>query len=108
MTKSQERAIESVKRLVEKHMNDCFNNGEIKEWKINENEYFVSLWIEIGDKDDEGTWGQIIGRDSAHLYIGKKGGITYPVSRKMKNGEYKYYQKRFKGYSILQAIVDQR
>ena len=103
MTKAQENAIERIKRLALNEHGKYADEYEIKEWEVDENEYFVSLVVETGLKGDEGTMAAIFGRDRAHLFIGKKGGITYPVS---KNG--KHYTKRFKGYSILQAVVDQR
>lgn len=108
MTKSQERALERIRKLAERHMNDCFNNGEIKKWKVGEHEYFVSVVVEIGGVDDAGTWAEIYCRDRCQLFIGKRGGITYPVDKKLNDGRTKHYTKRFKGYSILQAVCDQR
>ena len=102
MTKSQERAIARIERLVQKELyNDEY---EIKEWDVHENEYFVSLVVETGRKNDEGTLASIICRDRAHLFIGKRGGITYPVTTK----KGKQVCRQFKGYSILQAVCDQR
>ncbi len=110
MTKAQEKALERIRRLVEREMKgvhgdmDCY---EIKEWSVNENEYFVSLVVEYGMKGDEGTLASIF-RDGAQLFIGKRGGVTYHVSKTLKNGKYVSYRKRFEGYSILQAVIDQR
>lgn len=102
MTKQQEKAIEKVRRLVKAELYS--DDYEIKEWKISECEYFVSLVVEYGLKNDEGTMASLIARDRAHLFIGEKGGITYPVTKK--NGD--IVRRRFKGYSILQAVCDQR
>lgn len=99
MTKAQEKAIERIRTLVEA---ECGDRYEIKEWNIAEFPYFVSLVSETGLIGDEGTMASIFARDRAHLFIGKRGGITYPVIR---NG--KQTNRRFKGYSILQAVVDQ-
>lgn len=106
MTAAQERAVKRIRKLAE----NCFYSDawEIKEWEVNENEYFVSVIVEIGHKNDEGTLAAIICRDRAHLFIGKRGGITYPVTKTLKNGEHKTYYKRFGGYSLLQAVCDQR
>lgn len=101
MTKVQEKAIEDVRNLVNRELYS--DKYEIKRWEVNDGEYFVSLFVEYGLKEDEGTYAEIFARDNAHLFIGKKGGITYPVH---KNG--KYIKRRFKGYSILQAVCDQR
>ena len=108
MTKSQERALNKIKRLAEKWASEGFEDGELKEWNVEENEYFVSVIVEIGGKNDEGTQAEVFARDRAQLFIGKCGGVTYPVYKRLKHGTYKHYTKTFKGYSILQAVVDQR
>lgn len=108
MTKSQERALNKIKRLAEKWANEGFKDGELKEWNVEENEYFVSVIVEIGGKNDEGTQAEVFARDRAQLFIGKCGGVTYPVYKRLKNGTYKHYTKTFKGHSILQAVVDQK
>lgn len=106
MTRAQEKALERIKALVERELYD--DRYEIKRWDVDENEYFVSLVVEYGMKGDEGTRARYTCRDRAHLFIGKRGGVTYPVTKQLKNGEWKLYTKRFKGYSILQAVVDQQ
>lgn len=108
MTNSQKKALNNIKRLAEEHMNSCFKDGELKQWDVEENEYFVSVVVEIGGKNDEGTLAEVFCRDRAHLFIGKHGGVRYPVSKQLKNGTWKHYEKVFEGYSILQAVVDQR
>lgn len=100
MTKSQEKAVQAVRQLVERNLTD---KQEIKIWEVTECEYFVSLVVEYGYIGDEGTLSAILCRDGAHLFIGKRGGITYPI---FKNG--KQIRRPFKGYSILQAVCDQR
>lgn len=101
MTKLQKKALERIKQLVEQ---DFYSDEyEIKLWEVKECEYFVSLVVEYGLKGDEGTMAKVFGRDRAHLFIGKRGGITYPVTKNDK-----VYTKRFEGYSILQAVCDQR
>jgi len=101
MTKSQEQALERVRALVESEL--LSDEYEIKIWEISDCKYFISLVVEYGLKNDEGTLASLIARDRAHLFIGKRGGIRYPVS---KDGETIY--RVFKGYSILQAVCDQR
>lgn len=108
MTKSQKKALDKIKQLAEKWASEGFKHGELKEWNVEENEYFVSVVVEIGSQNDEGTWGEVVCRDRAHLFIGKRGAITYPVNRLLKNGSFKHYTKRFQGYSLLQVIVNQR
>lgn len=105
MTKAQEKALNKIRKLVE---NQFYNDEyEIKKWEVEENEFFVSLVVVYGMKNDNGTLAEVFARDHAQLFIGKKGGITYPVCRFLKNGKFKTYTKRFKG-SILQAVIDQR
>ena len=101
MTKSQERAIENIKRLVEKELGE---RREIKEWDVDDGEYFVSLYIVYGVKDDEGTMAAYF-RNTAHLFIGKRGAVTYPVWSKTKKTS---ITRKFHGYSILEAVCDQR
>lgn len=102
MTQLQEKAINRIKRLVESDM--YTDNQEIKTWEVTDCDSFVSLVVEYGYKGDEGTLASIICRTRAHLFIGKRGGITYPVTTK--NG--KFVRRQFGGYSILQAALDQK
>jgi hypothetical protein len=99
MTKSQEKAIEGIRKLVERDLRD---SQEIKMWEIKEHETFVSVYVAYGLKNDEGTLAELLCRDKAHLFVGKRGGVTYPI---YKNG--RQIERKFKGYSILQAVVDQ-
>lgn len=108
MNTAQSKAIARIRKLAENLFGSQSEKYEIKEWRLIENEYFISVIVEVGLKGDEGTLAEVFCRDRAHLFIGKRGGITYPVSKKMKDGSYKHYDKRFKGYSLLQAVCDQR
>ena len=106
-TKAQDKAIAKIERLAKEL---CWNPDkyEIKKFEVTEGEYFVNVIVETGMKDDEGTLAEVFCRDRAQLFVGKRGGITYPVSKQTKDGHYKHYTKRFEGYSILQAVCDQR
>lgn len=101
MTKAQEMTIERIRKAAENMHGHCSDSYEIKEWTVDENEYFVSLCFEVGLKGDEGTMAALIARDRCQLFIGKRGGISYPVS---KNG--KHYTKRFT--SLYAVSIDQR
>ena len=103
MTNAQEKAVARIKKLAETLHSYHADRYEIKEWKVEENEFFVEVIVEVGMKDDEGTMASIFCRERAQLFIRKCGGITYPV---YKNG--RCYTKRFKGYSLLEAVCDQR
>lgn len=109
MTRQQERMLERIKRKCE---DSLFFGGpekyEFKQWEVKDYRSFVSLVFETGRKGDEGTMAAIFARDRAHLFIGPRGGVTYPVSRKLKNGEYRHSERRWNGVSILTPVIDQR
>ena len=108
ITKAQEKAISNIKKLAEKLYDQHADKYEIKKFEVDVNKYFANVIVEVGMKEDEGTMAEVFCRDTAQLYVGPRGGITYPVSKKMKDGSWKHYEKRFCGYSLLQAVVDQR
>ncbi len=97
MTQAQEKAINRIRKLAEQ---ECRDRYEVKEWKVSECEYFVDVVVEMGLTGDEGTLAELIARDRAHLFIGKRGGITYYATGK-RNGLSK---RTFHGYSILEAV----
>lgn len=100
MTKSQAKAIEKIKRLGEDLFYGGKDNYEFKQFEVEEHDTFVYVLVCTGMKNDEGTMASIFCRDRARLFVGKKGGITYIDSKGNK--------KRFEGYSLLQAVIDQR
>ena len=102
MTKAQEIAVAKLRKMAESMHGHCSDSYEVKEWEVEENEYFVSLYFSVGIKGDEGTLAAVIGRDSCHLFIGKRGGVTYPVTKNGKN-----YTKRFTG-RLFGVSIDQR
>ena len=77
MTNAQTKAIERVKAMTQSLL--FTDNYEVKEFTIQECEFFVSVVIETGMKNDEGTYASIFARERVHIFIGKRGGITYPV-----------------------------
>lgn len=102
MTKAQENAINQIKKLVAKQ---CGEQYEIKTWEVEDCGNFVSLFVKYGMIGDEGTAAEIFARDAAHLFIGKRGGIRFPVwNQKTKTQTC----RTFHGYSILEAVVRQR
>lgn len=88
MTKQQEQKVNRIKQvaLLEWVINDDY---EIKKWEVEENEFFVSVNVEVGLKGDEGTLAAVFGRNSAHIFVGPKGGMTY-WRKKGKNKRLKY------------------
>ena len=77
MTKAQEKMINNIKYWMEKDLFFDKEKYEIKQFDVSETEYFVSVVGEVGLKGDEGTLAQFFGREKFHLFVGKKGGITY-------------------------------
>ena len=75
---------------------------EIKRFEVEENKWFVSVVAEVGYVGDEGTLAEIFARDRVQLFIGKRGGMTYPV---FKNG--KYSTRRFKKGRYMKVHLDQ-
>lgn len=106
MTNAQEKAVARIKYLALEHMyGKTVDSYEFKRFEVNEYETFVEVITETGMKNDTGTMAEIFCRQHAQLFIGKRGAITYPVYN-MKTK--KTVCKRFHGYSILEAVLDQR
>lgn len=103
MTRAQEIALRKIRKLTDSIM--FGDKWEIKEWKVTENEYFVAVIVETGMKGDEGTLASLLCRERAQLFIGKRGGIRYPVYNTKSS---KYVEWRFNGYSLLSVVIDQR
>lgn len=91
MTKQQEMKVNMIKRQAENLHGKFSTNYEIKEWRVEENEFFVSLVVEVGMIGDEGTLASIFGRDRLQVFIGKRGGAKIPFYTGNKN-----YYKPFK------------
>lgn len=81
MTKAQELTIEKIKKAIPEF--DYYNSDEyeIKQFEVEENEYFVSVYFVTGMKNDEGTMAAVICRKYRHCFIGKNGGIRVPRRR---------------------------
>lgn len=88
MTKAQERGLERIRRMAE---NSLFfgDDYEFKFWEVDESEYNVAVFFEVGAIGDEGTMAQIFGRYTAQFFIGKRGGVTYYKELRDKDGNYK-------------------
>ena len=99
MTKTQEKAVIKISALLTKWVNRLQEN-EVKVFEINTNENGnIVMYAVIGYKDEEENGTEFL-RDYIRVFIGRHGGITYPVE---KNG--KYYVKKFN--SIRETIGNQ-
>lgn len=77
MTNSQIKTLIKVLHMAEE-LNYKKGSYEIKEYEVTELECgLVSVVLETGRKGDEGTLAELICRQRVHLFIGKRGGITY-------------------------------
>lgn len=82
MTKAQQRTIEAIKnRLPYFDFYGAPADYEVKEFDVKEYEYFVSVYIVTGRKNDDGTLAAVFGRKHRHAFIGKKGGVSYMNSK---------------------------
>ena len=82
MTKAQERTIEAIKSGLPRF--DFYGapaDYEVKTFDVEENEYFVSVYIVTGRKNDSGTLAAALCRKYRHAFIGKNGGISYMNSK---------------------------
>lgn len=79
MTKMQEMKVNMIKKQAENLHHSYSSSYEIKQWEVKENEFFVSVVVEVGLKSDEGSLASILCRDRLQVFIGKKGGAKIPV-----------------------------
>ena len=75
MTKAQQVKVDFIRH----EMETLFSNYEIKDFEVTDHKSFVAVYAISGMIEDEGTMAEVICRESAHVFIGKRGGITYPV-----------------------------
>ena len=80
MTQAQEKAIARLRRLVDRDCKDL--REEVKTFEVEEYDHFVSVYVVLGYEHDEGTFAALA-RDYAHLFIGKRGGVRFPLVGRM-------------------------
>ena len=76
MTNAQLATIQRIKKDIPYFDFYGSDNYEIKKFETKEFQYFVSLTIETGLKDDEGTMAALLCRKHRHGFIGKRGGVS--------------------------------
>lgn len=105
MNRAQELQVARIRQLTEK---DLLMSGryEVKKFDVTEYDKFIALYIETGMEGDDGTLAEIFCRYTAHLFIGRRGGITYPVHKPNRNGDWRMYNKPFKG-NLFRVYRDQ-
>ena len=78
MTNAQETVIKRIRNAIENMHGAYSDSYEIKEWTIDDREFFVNLYFEVGLKNDEGTMAGVLCRKYRHAFIGKNGGLMVP------------------------------
>ena len=75
MTLKQEKAIDRIRRMVDKWNGEL---QEVKKWNVELLDYsdIVYLFFVIGYKDDEGKMTMLF-RDHVSFFIGVRGGVWY-------------------------------
>lgn len=107
MTDRQKKMVEKLKAKAEISL--FHGDGyEFKELKVKNLGPFVSVSIVVGLKGDEGSLAAILCRDRFHCFVGKRGGVTYPVNYQCKNGNWKHVERRWDGCTVLTMVNDQR
>lgn len=86
MTNEQERKIKEIEKIMINLVGHP-ETKEIKQKEVKETDYgVVSMYISVGEIGDEGTMAAILCRQTAHVFIGPKGGCwTYSRARSGKN-----------------------
>lgn len=98
MTKTQERMVNFLHKEAERN---CFDFEEIKSFEVDENKYFVSVYAIVGFVNDEDNpIMQYIGRRHVHVFVGKRGGMRCPKSKRLKNGKYIHSYFKYKGFYL--------
>lgn len=111
MTKKQEELVNKIRESAlpqlgfgERHM----DKYEIKEWEVEDEKFFVSVYLVVGMKNDEGTLAQAFARSRCHIFIYPKGKMVYPIYKKLKNGKWKSYYGNLNGkVDLLRVSVAQ-
>lgn len=104
MTTAQERQVNNIKNELNRMFD--FDKYEFKTWKVDENDYFVSVVFEMGLIGDEGTAAAILGRDRGQIFVGKRGGLKYPVVKMLNNGNCKCYSRELnRNYLNLWTVI---
>ena len=70
----------------------------VTESDVLKNYKFVSVAIETGLKNDEGTMASLLARERALIFIGKNGGMKHAQWRSTKNKKTKYLYQAFSDY----------
>lgn len=102
MTESQAKAL--CKILRELGTFNIGGNCEIKEYEVEDYKQFISVVAEVGMVGDEGTLASLLCRYRVHLFVGKRGGITYSATSR--NG--KRVTRQLSQTTMFSVALEQR
>ena len=108
MTKQQERKIELIRNYMKNYHGKYSDNYELKEDEVQDIGAggIISVVLEVGLKEDEGTMAAILCRDRIHVFVGPRGGVTCH-SKNRKTGEFMFYEDTWKGV-VHRSMEDNR
>ena len=93
ITKSQQAKIDYIKNNVVKYIGS-YSDSEIKDFYVEENISYVAVYVTVYSEIMDKT-------QNVRLYIGTKGGITYPVIRMKNNGKIELSIRKFTDTTTL-------
>ena len=97
MTTIQEKKIEAIRKFMNNLMGKYSDEYETKSEEIQDIGYgYVMFYMQVGMKGDEGTMAAVFGRDTIHVTIGPKGGMSCPCKSK-KDGKHIEYTDTMTG-----------
>ena len=77
---------------------------EIKQYEVEDYGQFLSVYAVVGSIGDEGTYASILCRYGVHLFVGKRGGVTYRVT----NRYGKRVTRNLSQTSLFSVAIEQR
>ena len=108
MTRQQERKINLIRDYMNNYMGKHSDAYEMKEEEIVDLGVggIVSVVMETGMKEDEGTMAAVLCRNRIHVFIGPKGGVTC-ISTNRKTGGTHTYEDTWLGV-VHRSMEDHR
>lgn len=108
MTRQQERKIEIIRKYMNNYYGKHSDQYEEKQFELTDLEVggIVALNMTMGMKGDEGTMAAVMCRDSIHVFVGPKGGVTC-VSTNRKTGGSCIYEDTWLGV-VHRSLEDHR
>lgn len=104
--------MESLWRVIQSIWTDAamgerhWDSYEIKQFKIKRqgesDSRCYSVYVIVGQKNDEGTLAEVLARSRLHVFIGKRGKLTHLRERKNGHGGYTF-ESHPRGWNLFRA-----